>query len=688
MPDIPIARSDVVVDIARPGEKAAVEAAITLGNAARSTLGHLPFSAYFDAARSGTLLIASADGVVIGYALYALVRRRIRLTHLCVAEGARRRGVARRLIDAIRQRHPDYLGVRARCRRDYGLAPMWIDLGFMQLGERLGRGRNATILTDWWLDYGHTDLYTVDDDSVLVRAAIDMNIMSDWIDPKRTTYSESASLLADHLDDRLQLFRTAALDEEIDKIDGPLRSVCLQKALSLTQASRDPDRERQLRARLLVDAGQRFPGYPRTPQDEMDLMHVSTALAADLAVFVTMDTDLRRALGPEAGRQGMRILRPAEVIVRIDELSRAEAYRPVDLQSTSYTVRLLASHEDHLVQRLANTSSGERPKKLAAAVRRLSIEGGERTGVFGPDDVLVAYYGLRQQGTVLEVDTFRVTDGYLHDTLTRQLLFRLRHTARDQSASVLRINSKHIQQGVRSAAIADGFREHNDQLTAFVIDAVGNATALEFEAVKAARAADLPSPKTLRPAMPALPGFELEHNWWPAKLIDSELPSYLVSIQQAYSGELLGVPIGLLPRNDDLGLHREHVYYRRPGTQKLSYPARILWYMSQGGQLHPEDPGIIACSQLDAVHIGSPHELYSRFQHLGVWDLQQVVNAASRGEAQALRFTNTEIFTHKVTLPRFGSLATAREEAASAPFGPRRISSDLFAAVYLEGMAK
>jgi ribosomal protein S18 acetylase RimI-like enzyme len=76
-----------------------VQKAIELGNTARATLGHMPFSGYYAAANEGALLLAYADQQLAGYALYALTRRGVRLTHLCVAEQFRKCGIASMLID-------------------------------------------------------------------------------------------------------------------------------------------------------------------------------------------------------------------------------------------------------------------------------------------------------------------------------------------------------------------------------------------------------------------------------------------------------------------------------------------------------------------------------------------------------------------------------------------------------------
>ena len=71
---------------------------VELGNANSATLGFLPYAVFNQAAAEGRVLACLEDGEVKGYALYA---RRVRtgdisLTHLCVDQGQRGRGVRTR----------------------------------------------------------------------------------------------------------------------------------------------------------------------------------------------------------------------------------------------------------------------------------------------------------------------------------------------------------------------------------------------------------------------------------------------------------------------------------------------------------------------------------------------------------------------------------------------------------------
>ena len=80
--------SQIPIRLVYPGfqDRRLLDEAVTLADQARQTLGFLPPAAFEQAAASGTLIVGVNEGRVIGYALYALPRQVVRLTHLCVAE--------------------------------------------------------------------------------------------------------------------------------------------------------------------------------------------------------------------------------------------------------------------------------------------------------------------------------------------------------------------------------------------------------------------------------------------------------------------------------------------------------------------------------------------------------------------------------------------------------------------------
>jgi len=424
-----------------------------------------------------------------------------------------------------------------------------------------------------------------------------------------------------------------------------------------------------------------LPGYP---SGQLDLRHVAESVAAGLNVFITRDAHLTEILaGAAEDLYGLRVLRPVDVLVHIDQLARAEAYRPVAFLGTSFNRRLIGAGQSDALRTLLNSAAHERLADLDRLTRELAAAGHERVGIFGPSGRAVAAYATTMAAGVLDVPLLRVAASAGADTLARQLLFLLRQQARDAQASALRITDPHPSPAAVVAAIGDGFLREGTFYCAYVLDVSGPAIDVEHRAVLASRSVSFPPPAPMKPGMQAMVAAEIERRWWPAKVIDSELPTYVVPIQQRYSSDLLGVPQGLFPREPGLGLSREHVYYRSPRGARPRGPARLLWYMS-GSARGPHPPGVIACSQLDEVVTGSPDELHSRFRHLGVWSIGRIEAAAHDGVVQALRFSNTEIFPRPVGLRRLRELGKAHEEYA-LPQGPLTISSALFADLYAEG---
>ncbi|MFE1391141.1 GNAT family N-acetyltransferase [Streptomyces albogriseolus] len=189
---------------------------IGLGDRNRKTLGFLPHAAFRQAAQAGTLLAAVEGCQLAGYALYGLPGERVRLTHLCVDDDYRGRGVNAKLVDAISERHADRLGIMLKCRKNYGLEKMWTRLGFQMRTEVAGRSREREPLVVWWRSHDHPDLFTEIESSALVTAAMDCNIFADLHSAlPRNGAQETQALVAPWLVDLLKLVVLPQLVTEI-----------------------------------------------------------------------------------------------------------------------------------------------------------------------------------------------------------------------------------------------------------------------------------------------------------------------------------------------------------------------------------------------------------------------------------------------------------------------------------------
>jgi len=675
---------DVSVRLERvPSAGPVFDSVVALGDKCRGTLGFFPRAAFADKAAEQAIVGALAEDELIGYVAFDLTRRYIRLIHVCVDPAWRGFGIARKLVSYIRREYGQYPGILARCRNDYELAPMWINLGFRPLKEITGRSHDGRLLTIWWLDHGHPTLFTELSADPLLRAALDLCIVRDLSsDTDRPEAMDSKTLIADHVTDRLQLLHTPVLSEEIATLeDSRKRQACIRFTSHMQSVELSGASEISAIEQRLIRAAQRTrANYPADKSDVFDVRHVAVTAAAGVNVFVTRDENLIKLLSEGAAEYGVRILTPTDVIVHLDELAAADMFRPVALAGTSLNRKRLGAGYDDEVKGLANQILRENPRKLLKIWRDAAAGGHGRFGVFDRDGRLIVAWVTQMAADTLQVPMLRVAHHRLADTLGRQLLFMLRGEARDNGLSVIAMTDPSAPRTVQAALAEDGFTSLDGAWYGMCLDICADSQRIEAKAVKVARQAGLPPPTRLRSGMPATAAALIERAWWPAKVIDAQMSCYLVPIQQRFSSSLFGLPASLLARDDELGLSREHVYYRAP-KPFLDAPGRILWYMSGTGK--PVLPqGVFACSQLDDVVVGTPEELHDRYQHLGVWRLDQLREASKEGKLQALRFSNTELFDPGVPLNRlkaFGVHITP---------GPRRIGPDLFADIYREGRDK
>ena len=660
---------------------------IVLGNQYRRTLGFLPSAAFRQAALSGTLIAALVDKNVIGYTLYALPRQVVRLTHLCVSEEMRGHGLARLMVEEISRRHADRLGIVLRCRKDYDVNKVWPHLGFELMREVPGRSKQRLPLCVWRRDHGHPDLFSTAESLGLLRVALDLNVFLDLeLDNDRGSGSaESRALTDDWLADQVELVVTTELLREVKRL------------------TREPERSRQIlaaqRYRVLpshagaVEAtAQRIINHvARTqhidlsadPGDQSDVRHVAEAALAGVTVLATRDEALLGWSAEATDVCGVRVMRPADVVLHVDELLRAQAYRPIEFQDTEYRLTPVRSGSDAGLAAFVNDSKGERRADYMARVRGLIAEGRrwERTLLCDPKNEPIAFYvaGVRDRELVAPI--LRTKSGRLEDTVVRQLIAILRNQARHDRVSVVRISDLGLSKSSEQALGEDGFIRHKGNWIGFVISACADSAVIDDLTAQTAQTVDLVMPG-LRPHLSPVIAAELERTLWPAKITDSDLPSYLIPIRSGWSAELFGVPQTLTPRPNRLGMSREHVYYRSPRPRVEQAPARLLWYVtgSHAGGL----AAIIGCSRLEDVVCDKPMTLHHAFRHLGVWQREQIDRAAHHGQALALRFADTELFPRMISLRRLRQLAAQDRQRLSLR-SPQKISAQLFAAIYQEG---
>ncbi|MFC9486029.1 GNAT family N-acetyltransferase [Streptomyces hydrogenans] len=668
-------------------------AAIALGDRYTKRLGLLKPPAYLKYADEGGLLVALDGDELVGYALFALPKRsqHVRLVHLCVAEEHRGGGIARLLIEELRSRQGHRLGIRARCRRDYGLSSMWSGLGFVPKGEGLGRGGDKETLDTWWLDLGHDDLFTETQSDALLVVTVDHSVFSGLRGSGGdSAVEESRALEAGWLADLIELSYTPQLLLDVREIENRDERQHQRNGLpQLRVASPDGTLVAARQQELLAALNKEFPEVPIDGKTRARLRYVAEASCAGLQVLATRDPDLERLADIAWDVARVRVVSPATVILHVDELRQAQVYRPADLMGTAFSAEQVVSGSERELVAFFEQVGDDSGTAFAERLRDLGSDGAlwHKELIRDGEGYPVALYAWAMDGRTLTVAVLRTASHPLEETLARQMLFMLKRLGRERGAQAVLIADPYLSPAALSAAGADGFTEDENGFTALIVDLCGSAEAISDAAGLIAARTGRTTPRLSADVSPEIASVA-ERVWWPAKIIDTALPSFIVPVRPHWSTELFNVPAMLVPRDDVLGISREHVYYRSAGHRGESVPGRVLWYVSAGaaGQ---QGKMVIGCSRLDEVVIGAPDTLHSRFEHLGVYGRGEVRKAAeSTGRAMALRFSDTEIFPVPVTRSRLITLAEGLGVAWVTPMSLSRLSSELFQAVYEEGHRK
>ena len=276
---------------------------------------------------------------LLGYVLYRVARGRAAIVHLCIAPKARGRGVARILVERLKQETKSLEGISLLCRRDYDINHIWSKFGFEAVNSKAGRGKDGAELTYWWFNHGHPDLFSRESepDPVRQRVVIDANVFYDLHSRDTSESEDSKALLADWVQASIELVVTKELRNEIENgPDEAQRRISRAEATHYTTLPADDEAFQKLCAELRP----RFPEAV-TLRDEADLRQITYAIVGGAPFFVTRDGTLIERCESLYRSHGLTVLHPAELINQLDAVEREEDYRPARIEGSRLTNTLL-----------------------------------------------------------------------------------------------------------------------------------------------------------------------------------------------------------------------------------------------------------------------------------------------------------------------------------------------------------
>ncbi len=298
----------------------------------------------------------------------------------------------------------------------------------------------------------------------------------------------------------------------------------------------------------------------------------------------------------------------------------------------------------------------------------------------------------RQRPQILTVPVLRYGRHPMAATMLRNFLRACLAAAADEQRCVVAVTETRLADVDKSILNEFGFAACGNVWAKIAVQSVGNlevirkaVTDLSLDPnLELAKRTALNAISTATELRDAAAFAAIERQLWPAKVIESDVPTFIVSIKPKWAQHFFDAELGsqlLFGLREDLHLGVEGVYYRSAENNNLTVPGRILWYVSK--DTGDGSMSIKACSQLEEVVVGKPKELFRRFQRLGVYEWRDVYEAAGRdisADIVAFRFRMTERFKNPVGMDTLESLGIR------GPFmSPRKISDSQFASIYTKG---
>lgn len=669
------------------------------------TLGFYPVGAFEERARKRQIIGAFEDESLIGYVLYYTTQSScVRITHLCVSENSRGRGVARALISQLQSATRRCRGIGLYCRRDFPVWNIWPCLGFHAIKEKIGHSKDGYELTFFWLSYPHKTLFSdyEEADEEKVSLVLDANVFYDLLDTQRMEADESLGLTADWLQPAIRLYITPELFNEIQRNpDSEERTARMSSARrnDIVSANHE-DFERA------VKSVESICGKPFNERDKADQRQLAWTIAAGCDVFVTRDQRLLEHSNTIYSAHGVTVERPADVISHFEEIRNEHEYQRDRLIGTNVQSSRESSDANALAEAFHFGSGSEKKRDLSRTLNR-AFANPDRFSckvVYDPDgSPLCLYLNEKTETDSCNICLFRLVrkeyETRLGNTVVRTVLATIVKEAAENGNVIVRISDPMLAPVVQKAVrerrflpIEGGWAKLtlNETIPVYSVSqrlsdlaARVGSELCQFKQVLDGITCGLESTDVERV-------LELERLIWPGKIVGTDVSSFIVPIRPDWASDLFDGRLAkqrLWAADTDLVLNPDSVYYRSIKPKVLEGNGRILWYVSDGSV--PGSKMIRACSQLTAVQIGDPKDLFHKYRRFGVYEWRNVVETAKtqNGQLMALEFTNTELLKTPLNWDTLQKVLLRHGKHNYTFPSPVRIDDDLFFDLYKTGSA-
>lgn len=624
-----------------------------------NTLGFFPegaFDTYAD--KKQILVVTDATEKLLGYLLYRVTHSRndASIVHLCVDQAARGQGIASLLVKELIQTTKPLRGIGLKCRRDFEVNKLWPKFGFVAVSENAGKSATGSILTRWWYDHKHPDLFSIAEASLQDtrrKVVIDANV---FFDLKNQNNEETMALTADWLDDSISICICNELLNEINRASNAVeREAARAFSTRFLTIQYDSDVFDQT-----FDALKKYLPSNPTDRDRSDFTHLAKAIAANADFFVTRDDAVLKKSNMVYEEFGIPVLRPSDLVTEIDALYRESEYQPARLAGTLYEItRVHSKSESLLAELFQNHADGEKQNQLKDCLRKLLASPHENECYVAFDHQhnpigLIAYH-LKTSG-LLKIELLRVLKKHsLAPTIVRFLVGQMIKKAFAENCHLIHVNDQFLTSQTNEALIEDYFVATTDGWYKLSITEHVTSATLNNKLVQLGNQYNYLKEycSNIQLALDGAKSTEdlnglsqVEAIISPGLISDSSIPCFILPIKPCWAQQLFDEHLAkqdLFGAQVDLALNREGVYYRSTrNSSGISAPARIVWYVSHN-QKFTGSGSLRAYSRLEDVILDYPKQLFRQFRRLGIYEWKDVLYTAKTVDNQvmAIRFNNT-----------------------------------------------
>ena len=647
-------------------ESELLERVIALGDRHKKTIGMLPHAAFSEYASNNRLWAGvDSDGDLLGYVLFRDTGHDVKVVHLVVDTENHHGGIARWLIDQLANKFSGSAALTLKCRNDYGLNDFWPKLGFTRVGEIPGRSKERHLLTTWRRSNGHADLLSwVSSSNSRIPVLMDANVFFAYVSDTGSADELSATAVLEvQLGTQIEpLISPEILTEIGRKEDIAHKNLMSERAQIFPNLAVDDNSARMLANRILSELGLTNP----RAQHASDAVHIAYASLAGIEFFVTNDQRLLQSKSRQvAENYGVRTVSLGELVRAIDSYEHADRYSPASLRGTTIQTVEMAEAPAIISKRHQNFACGEPKESFRQTLESLLIDTNASSiqEIVDHSNKPIGLLGSTIYEDQMRVRLLRTNHSKLGHTVARTLVAELRLLARNARTSSVEVTDLYLTDHVRKALELDGFtRQSNSHYVAlchfeaeepshFIGRVIGAAKEHSWNLERLET--NLEEPITGDSVL------EVEYSCRPVLLDSKDVDTYMIPIDPGWAYDLLGSEQpNLFPRQQELGLSAEHVYFRTPSGSYLTFPSRILWYRTDRGV----EPGaIIAYSYLRSVTLYDPKDAYRRFSRLGIFSLDDIERQANEKGVQVLEFFGTLRIERPIHLDELKEIAAASD---------------------------